>query len=153
MTAVAHETQRAHDLMERVETIASVAETLPLHDERRRKLLRVIDSELTTAPPLRARIAADILDLSEKTIRAWTVEGVLHRADASSPRLLLEARQVHHVLVLLNDLRAAGKTTGLLDEVHRRLVDETWLERTDLAASLEQMRRGEGTTRRDNAAP
>lgn len=37
-----------------------------------------------------------------------------------------------------------GRTAGLLDEVHRRLVDATWLERDDLVESLEQMRRGEG---------
>ena len=55
--------------------------------------------------------------------------------------------EVHEVLHLLADLRVAGRTTGLLDEVHRRLVDATWLERDDLAESLEQMRRGEGTTR------
>ena len=54
---------------------------------------------------------------------------------------------MHQVRRLLKDLRAAGKTVGLLDEVYRRLVDATWLEREDLTKSLEQMRRGEGTTR------
>jgi len=32
---------------------------------------------------------------------------------------------------------------GLLEEVHRRLVDATWLDRTDLRESLHQMQRGE----------
>ena len=61
--------------------------------------------------------------------------------------MLLDVERVHEVLRLVKDLRAAGKTVGLLDEVHRRLVDATWLDRDDLTESLEQMRRGEGTTR------
>ena len=59
-----------------------------------------------------------------------------------SSRVLLDDEQVHQVLRLVEDLRAAGKTVGLLDEVHRRLVDATWLKRDDLTESLEQMRAG-----------
>lgn len=45
---------------------------------------------------------------------------------------------------ICSDMREMGRTAGLLDEVHCRLVDATWLERDDLLESLEQMRRGEG---------
>jgi len=45
---------------------------------------------------------------------------------------------------LLQDLRGAGRTTGLLDEVFRRLTDAAWQDNPDLAESLAQMRRGEG---------
>lgn len=106
-----------------------------------------MEKDLASASPLRPRIAAELLSLSEKTVRAWTEEGVLIRAASTSSRVLLDMRRVHQVLHLVQDLRAAGKTAGLLDEVHRRLVDATWLEREDLAESLEQMRRSEGTTR------
>ena len=92
-------------------------------------------------------IRAELLGVSEKTVRAWTQEGVLKQAAGPSSRILLDAERVHEVLRLVKDLRAAGKTVGLLDEVHRRLVDATWLDRGDLTESLEQMRRGEGTAR------
>lgn len=42
---------------------------------------------------------------------------------------------------------------ALLDEVYWRLVDATWLKRSDLKESLEQMHRGEGTVRRPRARP
>lgn len=147
MTAVAYESSQAHNLIERVEILERVAETLPDEDERRHALLRVVEKDLALAQPLRPRIAAELLDLSEKTVRTWTQEGVLKRAAGPSSRVLLDVERVHEVLRLVRDLRAAGKTVGLLDELHRRLVDTTWLERDDLTESLQQLRRGEGSTR------
>jgi DNA-binding transcriptional MerR regulator len=144
MTAVALETINAVELMERVETLESVARSLPEQDERRRRLLALVDRDLSSAAPLRPRVAAELLGLSEKTVRAWVEEGVLLPAETSSPRLLLDVARVHEVLHLIEDLRAAGNTKGLLDEVYHRLVDATWLERDDLQESLAQMRRGEG---------
>ena len=144
MTAVAIETTQAVELMERVETLESVAHSLPEQDERRSRLLRLVKNDLAAAAPLRPRVAAQLLGLSEKTVRAWVEEGVLLAADANSPRLLLDVERVHDVLHLVKDLRDAGTTSGLLDEVHRRLVDATWLDRADLAESLQQMRRAEG---------
>lgn len=144
MTAVASETSHAVELMERVETLESVARSLPEQDERRRRLLALVERDLTSAAPLRPRVAAELLGLSEKTIRAWVEEGVLLAAETSSPRLLLDVARVHEVIHLISDLRAAGTTKGLLDEVYRRLVDATWLERADFHESLAQMRRGEG---------
>lgn len=146
MSAVAEETRRAADLMERVEALEEVASSLPEQDQRRRTLLDLVEKDLTSAPGLRPRIAAELLSLSERTVRAWVAEGILTRSD-EKPRLLLDTKRVHEVLHLVRELRTAGRTRGLLDEVHRRLVDATWLERDDLAESLEQMRRGEGTTR------
>ena len=144
MTAVAAETTRAVELMERVETLESVARSLPEQDDRRSRLLRLVEKDLATAAPLRPRVAAQLLALSEKTVRAWVEAGVLLATDTSSPRLLLDVERVHDVVHLVSDLRAAGATAGLLDEVHRRLADACWLDRADLAESLEQMRRGEG---------
>lgn len=140
-------TSRATSLQaeqERVETLESVAHSLPEQDERRQRLLALAERDLTSAALLRPRVAAELLGLSEKTIRAWVEEGVLQAAETSSPRLLLDVARVHEVLHLIEDLRAAGTTKGLLDEVHCRLVDATWLERDDLQESLAQMRRGEG---------
>jgi hypothetical protein len=61
-----------------------------------------------------------------------------------SPRLLLDVRSVHAISHVIRELRAAGKDRDLLDEVRRRLSDETLLAREDLRESLNQMRRGEG---------
>jgi hypothetical protein len=58
--------------------------------------------------------------------------------------LLLDVERVHDVLHLIKDLREAGNTSGLLDELYRQLVDASWLERGDLREVVEQMRRGEG---------
>lgn len=147
MTAVAEETRQARGLIERVEALEGIANSLPEQDERRDTLLHLVEQDLANAPALRPRIAAELLGLSERTVREWVKEGVLTQVDASSRRLLLDVVRVHEVLHLVAALRSAGRTTGLLDEVHRRLVDATWLDRDDLAESLDQMRRGEGTVR------
>jgi DNA-binding transcriptional MerR regulator len=145
--SVAYESSQANDLIERIEILERVAETLPDEDDRRLALIGVVEKDLASAQPFRPGIAARLLDVSEKTVRAWTQEGILKRAAGPSSRVLLDVGRVHEVRRLVKDLRATGKTVGLLDEVHRRLVDATWLDRDDLAESLEEMRRGEGTTR------
>jgi DNA-binding transcriptional MerR regulator len=144
MTAVASETTYALELLARVETLESVAHSLPEGDARRTQLLELVIKDLVGAAPMRPRVAAELLGLSEKTVRAWVEQSVLLRAETTSPRLLLDVQRVHDVLHLVNDLREAGNTAGLLDEVYRRLVDASWIERSDMLQSLEQMQRGEG---------
>jgi hypothetical protein len=131
MTSAAHESSQAYDLIERIEVLEHVAETLPDKDDRRLALLGIVEKDLASAHPFPPRIAAEVLELSEKTVRAWTREGVLKRAGGPSSRVLLDVEQVYQVLGLVKELRAAGKTVGLLDEVHRRLVDATWPSTTD----------------------
>jgi DNA-binding transcriptional MerR regulator len=144
VSIVEREAESARDLLSRVEEIEAVARTLDAHDERRQKLEAVVVRSLRAAPPLRPGVAAQLLSLSERTVRAWAAEGVLRPVDSTSTRLLLDPERFHEVLHLVRDLREAGKTTGLLDEVYRRLVDATWLERSDLTESLAQMRRRDG---------
>jgi DNA-binding transcriptional MerR regulator len=144
MTVVASETTYALELLARVETLESVAHSMPEGDVRRAQLLELANKDLASAAPMRPRVAAELLGLSEKTVRAWVEESVLLRAETSSPRLLLDVQRVHDVLHLVNDLREAGNTTGLLDEVYRRLVDASWLDRSDLRESLEQIHQGKG---------
>jgi DNA-binding transcriptional MerR regulator len=94
--------------------------------------------------PIRPVVAADLLDLTEKTVRAWANEGVLLVSE-QEPTMRLEPRRVHEVLHLVREIRRIGRTRGLLDEVHRRLSDQALLEREDLAESLDQVVLGEGT--------
>jgi hypothetical protein len=140
---IAVEEQRLRSLFERVETVEDVARTLPEDDERRARLLAVSDSALAEEGTIRPVLAARLLGLSEKTMRAWAAAGVLAVAQRS-PRLLLDVRSVHTVSHLVSELRAAGQDRDLLDQVWRRLADAALLDREDLRDSLDQMRRGEG---------
>jgi len=141
--SVATEAAQIRDLFEQIEEIEEVASTLSEDDVRRHKLVGVVAKALRQAPPIRPIVAGELLDLTEKTVKAWAREGVL-AISSQEPRMLLDAERLHEVLHLVSDLRRAGKNRGLLDEVHRRLSDLALLDRTDLAASLEQMHRGEG---------
>lgn len=146
--SVAEETRQIVALLERVDKVESVAASLPPNDDRRTTLTEVVEQSLEAAPPVRPIIAAELMQLSDKTVRAWTAEGVL-TADDSQPakRLLLSMRRLHDVLHVLRQVRAEGRTTGLLDEVYRRLADATWLEREDFAESLAQVRARQGKLR------
>ncbi|HEX6684890.1 MAG TPA: hypothetical protein VF062_19025 [Candidatus Limnocylindrales bacterium] len=150
---VAVEHKRVRHLFERVEQIEEVADTLPRGDERRSTLLRIAEQAIAECAPVRVSIAADLLHLSEPTVRAWTHEGVLRRAPhTGSPRLLLDPGRLHQVMHLVADLRKAGRTSGLLETVWQRLADGALLDREDLTESLEQMRNEEGPRDRSRRA-
>jgi hypothetical protein len=68
------------------EAVEEVAETLADDDERRSKLLAVSNAALAEEGTIRPVIAARLLGLSEKTVRAWAAEGVLVIAQRT-PRL------------------------------------------------------------------
>jgi DNA-binding transcriptional MerR regulator len=141
--SIAIEEQRIRSLFDRVEAVEDVARSLPEGDERRAKLLAVSSATLADEGTVRPVIAARLLGLSERTVRAWAKQGVLTVAQRS-PRLLLDLQSVHDVRHMVQDLRALGKDRDLLDEVWRRLSDAALLDGADLGESIEQMRRGEG---------
>jgi len=130
-------------LVQRVETVEDVARTLPEGDDRRSALLAVSNAALADEGTVRPVIAARLLGLSEKTVRAWAAQGVLAIVQRD-PRLLLGVQSVHEVSHIVRELRALGQDRDLLDEVWRRLSDAALLDRPDLQESIEQMRRGEG---------
>ncbi|GAB2852416.1 hypothetical protein [Lentzea nigeriaca] len=141
--SVATEAAHIRDLFATIEEIESVASSLAEDDERRHKLDGVVAKTLRQAPPVRPVVAGELLDLTEKTVKAWAREGVL-AIHSQEPRMLLDTVRLHEVLHLVSDLRRAGKTRGLIDEVHRRLSDQSLLDRSDLASSLDEMRSGKG---------
>jgi hypothetical protein len=141
--SIAVEEQRIRSLFDRVEAVEDVAMTLPEDDDRRAKLLAVSSATLADEGTVRPVIAARLLGLSERTVRAWAKQGVLAVAQRD-PRLLLDLQSVHEVRHIVRDLRALGKDRDLLDEVWRHLSDAALLDRSDLGESIEQMRRGEG---------
>jgi DNA-binding transcriptional MerR regulator len=89
-------------------------------------------------------VAAHVLDLSEKTIRTWTGEGLL-KSTKEHGRVVLEPERLHEVAHLVRELRAAGKKHDLITAVWARLQDQALLDRPDLQESLDQMRQGRGT--------
>jgi hypothetical protein len=134
-------------LLDDVAKLHEVAETLPAGDRRARELESVADRRLASAPGMRPSIAGALLGLSEPTVRAWTERGIL-RVRSRKPRLLLDPASVQAVRQLLGELRLAGRTRDLLDEVYNRLADEQQLADPDLAESLAQMHQGEYIVRR-----
>lgn len=141
--SVATEAAHIRDLFQTIEELESVASSLAEDDERRHRLDGVVAKTLRQAPPVRPVVAGELLDLTEKTVKAWAREGVL-AIHSQEPRMLLDTVRLHEVLHLVSDLRRAGKTRGLIDEVHRRLSDQSLLDRSDLASSLDEMRSGRG---------
>src|SRR5688572_29393397 len=131
MSAVATEEVHFRAMLDNIEQIESVAASFPEGDERRNVLRRAIDSLLSMIEPVRVEIAARLLGMSDKTVRAWTSHGVLTPA-VEEPRLLLDVGRLHEVMHLVNDLRAAGQNRHLLDLVWYRLSDQALLDREDL---------------------
>jgi DNA-binding transcriptional MerR regulator len=142
---IAQEEQAVRAALTTVEDVERVVLGMPSTDQNRDILCSVIDRTLKATPPVRPAVAARVLGLTEKTVRHWAKEGVLTLKPASPKRQGVDPQRLHDVLHLVRDLREAGKTRGLLDEVWRRLSDAALLDREDLQESLAQMRRGEGT--------
>lgn len=141
--SVATEEKRIREMLGGIELIESVSRDLPLVDKRRSQLEEAVRKLLTQVEPIRVEIAARLLGVSDKTIRAWTKAGLLFAAQGK-PRLLLDPVRLHEVARLADDLRAAGKKNReLLDLIWYRLSDEALLEDADLMESLAQMARGE----------
>lgn len=137
------EEARIRHLFDQVEIVESVAATFEKVDERRERLMASARGVVAAVEPIRPRIAAKMLGVSERTVRTWVEEGLLHRAELPSRRLLLDPTRLHEVMHLANDLREAGRDRNLLEAIWWRLTDQALLEREDLQESLAQMRRGE----------
>jgi hypothetical protein len=115
-----------------------------IEDERPQgaaRLVRASHGALSSAEPVRVPIAARILLVSDKTVRAWAGDGLL-TPRAVRPRLLLDAERLHTVLRFLGDLRTAGQDHDFRDMLWNKLRDEALLDRADLAESLSQMNSG-----------
>jgi DNA-binding transcriptional MerR regulator len=136
------EEQQVKGLFDRVERLEKVAGALADKPEAAAELRLVAVEQLRAAGPVRMKVAASLLSLSDRTVRTWVDEGVLTEVGGHSIRRLDPVR-LHQVLHLVRELRDAGRNRDLIDAVWYRLQDVALLEREDLRESLEQMRRGE----------
>lgn len=75
MAPVAVEAEQTRQLLDRVERLEAVAASLPPRDPRRAQLLGVVQEDLEGAAPVRPVVAAEVLHLTEKTVRSWAAEG------------------------------------------------------------------------------
>ncbi|MGS2640669.1 hypothetical protein [Streptosporangium sp. LJ11] len=114
------------------------------HEADTRDTVReVVHDLLAHAEPVRATVAAKLLGVDEKTVRAWVGEGLLTQV-RGKPRLMLEAERLYAVATLVQDLRRVGRTRNLAEAVWRRLQDQEFLESDQLADGLRQMSQNEG---------
>src|SRR5262245_14680845 len=121
--SVSTDRDRIRHLFEQVERIEAVAKTRDEADERRTQLLAAVHDLVAMAGAIRPVIAASLLELSDRTVRTWTREGVL-KAAGTEPNLTLDPLRVHEVMHLIHDLRAAGQDRNLLDAVWYRPRDD-----------------------------
>jgi hypothetical protein len=127
------------DLFARVDEVLDVAHSIEVERPREAaRLVHVSRGALSSAEPVRVPIAARILLVSDKTVRAWAEDGLL-TPRAVRPRLLLDAERLHTVLRFLGDLRTAGQDRDFRDNLWHRLQDEALLDRADLTVSVAQM--------------
>jgi hypothetical protein len=137
-----YEEEQVRDLFSRVDEVLDVARSIEGDRPREAaRLVRASHGALTCAAPVRVPIAARILLVSDKTVRAWVEDGLL-TPRVARPRLLLDPERLHTVLHFLGDLRAAGQDRDFRDNLWHKLTDESLLDREDLAESVAQMEAG-----------
>ncbi len=141
--SVAVEEKSIREMLDVVERIESVSRALP-DSQQRSELNEAVRRLLPQIQPVRVEIAARLLGVSDKTVRAWVNADLLWTTQRE-PRVLLDPVRLHEVVHLAEDLRAAGaKNRELLEQIWYRLNDEAWLDNAGLMESLEQMARGQG---------
>lgn len=144
-STIEREEVQVRELFERVDAVVEVAHVIENdHPSEAEKLLEVSRDALSQAAPVRVPIAAKLLVVSDKTVRAWVNEGVL-TPHTQHPRLMLDTERLHAVLQFVRELRARGRDRDLLKALWQRLQDQALLDRDDLTDSLEQMRAGRAT--------
>ncbi|MDX2394127.1 hypothetical protein NJL88_29525 [Streptomyces sp. DK15] len=135
------EETKVKGLFERMEELEAVADDIEGREPQSAASLRgVVRKALEEAEPVRVKIAAALLEFSDRTVRTWIGEGLL--TVRTEHPLRVDPVRLHEVLHLVRDLRAAGHKRDLLDGVWYRLQDTALLDRSDLQASLKEMRRG-----------
>jgi hypothetical protein len=136
------ELDTAGRLAHEVEEIAKIEAALDANPDAQRSLADLRGRLIDLQPTVRLSVAADLLEISLPTIRAWMEDGLLREAEGSSPRRV-SLESVLEVRPALRDLRALGQDRNLLAAVTHRLEDERDLDDPELRRSLEGMRRGD----------
>lgn len=141
LTALEREHEFVREAFADVEKLESVADTLSGQSEA--ALREVATAMIRRIGPVRAAIVADMLQLSQPTVRKWVSAGLLVEAPGHAV-MHVDPTRLHRVLHLVRDLRARGlRNKELAEQLWWSLEDRALLEREDLQKSLAQMRGGE----------
>ena len=130
------------DLFARVDEVLDVAHSIegerPLDAAR---LVHVSHGALSSAGPVRVPIAARILLVSDKTVRAWVEDGLLTPGRCS--HACSSTRSVcTQSCTSCATCAPAGQDRNFRDNLWNRLRDEALLDRADITESLSQMNAG-----------
>lgn len=140
---IEREAEQLKDLFDRVDKVLNVADNIrEEHPEYAAELVQASRSALSSASPVRVRIAAVLLSVSDKTIRDWIHEGVLTTRSGQRRVQSLDPERLHKVIHLVQELRASGQSRDLRTSLWHMLQDSALLDRDDLAESLGQLRAG-----------
>lgn len=129
-----------------VEQLEGTLDVIENDNVKARERLQIgIEQALSMVPPVPVRVAAELLQLTEPTVRNWLREGVLSPAEQKTSTVTqLDPVRLHTVGHLVATLREQGVSRGdLMDKVWWRLTDESIVEREDLQQSLAQLREGD----------
>ncbi|MHB2027771.1 MAG: hypothetical protein ACYCPT_03010 [Acidimicrobiales bacterium] len=102
-----------------------------------RDILEIARDERLEAVPVSA--AADVLEVSQPTIRSWIDRSVLDVRAGSRP-LRITPESLGRAVAAVRRLRSAGETKGLLEKVVRDLEDRE--VRLELVDRVEELRQG-----------
>jgi DNA-binding transcriptional MerR regulator len=152
MTVVERERRQVDEILDEVRRLDALGEAVETgrRGEARRELRDLRARRIGHARPVRLAIAADLLDVSLPTVRAWADEGVLEWRGGSPRRVSLNS--VLRVRPIVRELKKMGQSRDLLAAVLARVEDEATLGDRRLQGSLKQMRGGRKVYRRRQLA-
>lgn len=134
------ELQAAKESIREVEDLDLITERLGQQDhEARKRATRLRKRRLDQG--IRVSVAADLLEVSVPTVKAWIEAGILKAAGDDRPQRV-RLGSVLRTRALIRDLRGLGRRAKLMPAVLAALEDEQTLESNELKTSLEQMRQG-----------
>lgn len=136
--------ERVVDNIEDLEEVKIAVETGSAtdeaHPETLERIKRVLERVLEELPDIRVSVAAELLELSEPTVRKWTEVGLL-KAVSGASHMRVTTCSVRAVRQQVLTLRRLGKKRNLLEAVLARIEDEELL--AEVRESIAAMQRGE----------
>lgn len=133
---------RTVSLLDSLDEVEEVEPSVRANPRSHRILEEMRRMQVRALPALRISAAAEVLGVTEPTVRLWTDEGLLQEVERHPVRRV-SAQSVLRVRPIVTALRRHGRKRNLLEAIFAQLSDELQLEADGLQESLEQMRRGE----------
>jgi DNA-binding transcriptional MerR regulator len=136
------ELEHAERVVEEIDDLEALEDHVSDDRDALRTVHRLRERRLGEIEAIRVSVAAQLLGLSEPTVRAWADSGLLEYASLRPVRRL-RLKSVLHLRPVVTELRSLGRQRGLMEAVVARLEDRRTLNDRRLLESLAQMRAGE----------